>query len=283
MKKLPFFLLFLVFGAGTALAATLSILDGTGASKTVYGAACPGSSFCPGNTIWDATAGANGLAITAGGAAKVDASATTQPVSAASGTFASGSVAAGAFAAGSVVDGASITQGAKADTAASSGTGTFSVVALLKGILNALQAVIPGNAIGTGSANLFTIGAVANANGDPCSSLATTYVPISVVTATTVQIAAPVSAKKIYVCGLSLFAGAADNVAVIEGTGGTCGGGTVAGVLGGTTTGAGFIFSASTGTNLVNTGARTATVAQGLCLITSTTGPLTGGLTYVAN
>lgn len=120
--------------------------------------------------------------------------------------------------------------------------------------------------------------------GDACQLNAKTYTPISITTATTTRIVAPTSAKKTYICYLLLTSAAADNVGIVEGTGGTCGTGT-AGVIGGTTAANGPNFAANGGFAGGNGGfaiAATAGTNVDLCLITSAATPLAGVIAWVA-
>ncbi len=118
---------------------------------------------------------------------------------------------------------------------------------------------------------------------DACEANVQTSTPISITTATTTRIVAPTSAKKTYICGLFLAAAATDNIAIVEGTGGTCGSST-AGVIGGST--------AANGVNLAATShfelqagkvahAVTAGTNVDLCLITSAATPLAGVIKWV--
>ena len=59
-------------------------------------------------------------------------------------------------------------------------------------------------------------------------------------TATTLQVAAASASNKTYICSLFLKASAANNVALVEGTGGSCVTG-ITGVIGGTTTSNGLL------------------------------------------
>lgn len=69
----------LVAGIAIAGSGTVTVLDSTGATKT-YAITTDGSgNFMGRNTIWDSAAGANGAAVTAGNALKVDNSGVTQP------------------------------------------------------------------------------------------------------------------------------------------------------------------------------------------------------------
>jgi hypothetical protein len=118
---------------------------------------------------------------------------------------------------------------------------------------------------------------------DPCQRGAKTYYPVNISTATTVRFAAPTASKKTYICAISLIVGAADNVNIIEGTGGTCGTAT-AGVTGGTTAASGFNFPANGGIVSGNGGfavAATAGTNVDTCLITSAAVQLSGHITFV--
>jgi hypothetical protein len=118
----------------------------------------------------------------------------------------------------------------------------------------------------------------------PCEANVQSYAPISITTATTTQIVAASASNKTYICSLFLTSAAADNVGIVEGTGGTCGTGT-AGVIGGTTAANGPNFAANGGVMLQSGGktsiAQTAGTNVGLCLITSAGTPLAGGINYV--
>lgn len=118
---------------------------------------------------------------------------------------------------------------------------------------------------------------------DPCEAATQTYAPISITTATTTRIVTPSASNKTYICGLILVTAAANNVGIVEGTGGTCGSGT-AGVIGGTTAANGPNYSANGGMVLQaskTAHAQTAGTNVDLCLITSAATPLAGGIRYV--
>jgi hypothetical protein len=123
-----------------------------------------------------------------------------------------------------------------------------------------------------------------NAIIDPCEATLQSYAPISITTAATTRIVAPSASNKTYICHLFLTSAAADNVGIVEGTGGTCGTGT-AGVIGGTTAANGPNFAANGGVALHAGGkvavAQTAGTNVDLCLITSAATPLAGGIKYV--
>ena len=172
----------------------------------------------------------------------------------------------------------------QASDTAYAGSGSASLVSINKGLYNQLSAVMPGNALGTGSAGLNATMGVGSASGDPCSFLTHTFKPISISTATTTNIITGTSAKKTYMCHAFLFTAAANNVGIVEGTtGGTCGSGT-AGIIGGTTAATGLNLAANQGF-VMGTGnssvAVTATNNNDVCLITSAATQLSGVISYV--
>lgn len=119
--------------------------------------------------------------------------------------------------------------------------------------------------------------------GDPCQIIAKQYTPITITSGTTTRVVAPMAGKQTYICQLTLMAAAADNVAVIEGTGGTCGTGPV-GVIGGATAANGLNFAINNSIVIGNGAsavAATAGVNVDLCLITSSGGPLAGVIAWV--
>lgn len=106
---------------------------------------------------------------------------------------------------------------------------------------------------------------------------------VNVATATTVEVAAGVSGRLVHICSIDLIAGAADNVAVIEGTGATCTGGTTAGLTGGTTAASGWNFSANGGIALgsgLGEVMASANTGNNVCIITSASAQLSGHVKY---
>lgn len=206
--------------------------------------------------------------------------------------------------------------GLQGDSVCGSATGTCTLQALIKFLNNAAISSIPAGTNLIGDVNLRQGGnALSATNGafvnvlqgnavlsqtnpswsrvtdgtraaviDPCEANAQTYAPISITTATTTRIVAPSASNKTYICSLFLTSAAADNVGIVEGTGGTCGTGT-AGVIGGTTAANGPNFAANGGMFLQAGGktavAQTAGTNVDLCLITSAATPLAGGIRYV--
>lgn len=118
---------------------------------------------------------------------------------------------------------------------------------------------------------------------DPCQAVAPTYTPISITSATTTRIIAPAASKKTYICQIFMLSAIANNIGVVEGTGGTCGSGT-AGVIGGTTAANGVNLAANSGF-AIGQGAAAVVATAGtnvdLCLITSAAGPLAGTVKWV--
>lgn len=116
---------------------------------------------------------------------------------------------------------------------------------------------------------------------DPCMSVAPTTVAISQ-TNDAVVISA-VSAKKNYICSITLVVGAAEIINIVEGTGSTCGTSTAA-LIGSTTDANGLSFAANGGfaggtghhTFIAGTGTNVDT-----CLRQSGTNRVSGFLTYV--
>ncbi len=108
----------------------------------------------------------------------------------------------------------------------------------------------------------------------------TTSTPINVTANTQIISGAP--GKQTYLCSINLISGAADNVALVEGTGTTCGTGT-AGIAGGTTAVTGWNFAANGGLTLGNglgMVARTATAADNVCLFVSGSAQVSGSIVW---
>lgn len=108
------------------------------------------------------------------------------------------------------------------------------------------------------------------------------YQPINVATATTTRLVTGVADRQVRICSVHMVAGAADNVALIEGTGATCGTGT-AGMAGGTTAALGYNFAANGGIALgsgLGPVIQTLTAGDSVCIVTSATSQLSGGLSF---
>lgn len=117
---------------------------------------------------------------------------------------------------------------------------------------------------------------------DACQTQSRITVPIS--TTSSLRIITGTSAKKTYVCYLQFALGAsADNVALVEGTGSTCGTST-AGMAGGATAATGWNLLANgsvTSGAIQNWAFVTATAAHDVCLLVSSGAQLSGVVQYV--
>jgi hypothetical protein len=139
----------------------------------------------------------------------------------------------------------------------------------------ATASAVPANAIYQGvNIGGNTTGLV----GDPCDVNAHVWTPINISSAANTKIVTGTSAKKTYICHLFLFAAAADNVGIVEGSGTNCATSTL-GLIGGTTAATGINLAANQGFES-GTGAKAiaaSTVnANDFCLITSTAAQLSG-------
>ena len=95
---------------------------------------------------------------------------------------------------------------------------------------------------------------------------------INIGTASTVLVTAGTTSRLIHICSMNMVVSAADNVALIEGTGATCGTGS-AGVAGGSTSATGWPFGANGGLTLgsgLGEVMTTATTGDSLCIISWT-------------
>jgi hypothetical protein len=145
-------------------------------------------------------------------------------------------------------------------TAASANTWTifynFTAPGLAPGFANSLF----GNSLGPVSCNNFT--------------------PIN--TAASVQLLSGLANKKFFICSFQFVNSIADNIALVEGTGATCGTGT-AGLFGGATAATGWNLGAngqvSMGTGLGEIG-QTAAAGDSLCLLVSSAAQVSGGFTW---
>ncbi len=124
---------------------------------------------------------------------------------------------------------------------------------------------------------------VAPSNLDPCNRFPQSFTPINLNTVISTNIVAASAGNKTYICQLFLITNAANPTAIVEGTGDTCGSGTV-GVIGGPATPTGLPFGANSGVSLGNgmsTIAQTAGTNVNLCIIPGVATQLSGGIRYV--
>lgn len=113
-------------------------------------------------------------------------------------------------------------------------------------------------------------------------AVADTFKSVSVTSATTTLLATGVSGRHVRITSLNLVSAIANNVALISGTGATCGTGT-AGIAGGTTAANGWNFAANGGLTLgsgLGTVMQTAATGDSVCIVTSSIGPLAGSISY---
>lgn len=116
---------------------------------------------------------------------------------------------------------------------------------------------------------------------DPCKMATASQYTISL-TANT-QIITGTASKQTYICSINIVVAAATNVAIVEGTGSTCGTGT-AGMAGGSTAATGWNFAANGGLTLGNGDSwviKTATAADNVCILVSAANQVSGSIKYV--
>jgi hypothetical protein len=118
-------------------------------------------------------------------------------------------------------------------------------------------------------------------SGDPCSINMRVVVPINL--AAGGQLITGVANKTTYICSVHLVTAAAQNIALVEGTGTVCATNT-AGMAGGTTAATGWNLAINQSLAL-GTGANwilaTATAGRNVCLLLSGTGQTSGAIQYV--
>ena len=145
-----------------------------------------------------------------------------------------------------------------------------------------LATLAGGVTSGVYQTNLKQIGGTAVV-ADPCQ--ANTKLFISVNQTANTRLVTGTASKKIFPCSVHLVTATAQNVALVEGTGTTCGTGT-AGVqgFGGATAATGWNLAANGGLTYGNGASAIGaegTAADDLCLFQSGTGQVSGGLSYV--
>lgn len=169
-------------------------------------------------------------------------------------------------------------------TLASDSTGTVAATQATAANLN----VRPDTSGATGAAPParanFTGGLGSGATGGFLTGFAVcdSFVNVNVSTPTTTALITGVSGRHVRICGINLVTLAANNVALISGTGATCGTGTT-GMNGGTTAASGWNFAANGGLTQGNgLGAVNQTNATGdsVCIVTSAATQLSGRIAY---
>jgi len=139
--------------------------------------------------------------------------------------------------------------------------------------------VAAGSAVGGG----FPVQVAGEASGNVTRFvICDNFKPINISTATTTIIIPLVAAKTTYICGWHLYAAGADSVALVYGTGTTCGTGTL-GIAGGTTAATGYSMIAQSNVTVqVPTGSpvKETVAANDTCIITSAAVQLSGIISY---
>ena len=117
---------------------------------------------------------------------------------------------------------------------------------------------------------------------DPCQSNNKFYAAINLTASG--QIITSSSGKVTYICSLNIVTATAQNIALVEGTGSTCGTSTT-GMAGGSTAATGWNFAANGGLTIGNGGgavfAASNVANSNVCLLLSGTGQTSGSVTYV--
>jgi hypothetical protein len=130
------------------------------------------------------------------------------------------------------------------------------------------------------SVNLAQVGGTAPVL-DPCQANAGSQAVINLTASG--QVITGTASKQTYICSIDLVSATAQNIALVEGTVTTCGTGT-AGMAGGATAATGWNFAANSGL-VKGTGSnwvfKTATAADNVCLLLSSTGQTSGAIRYV--
>lgn len=125
------------------------------------------------------------------------------------------------------------------------------------------------------------------ASPDPCANLIQSTARVNISAATNTQIITGTSGKQTYICAINLVGAAADNVAIVEGTGTACATGTIGVNTGGTTAASGWNFAANggiaQGIGLGTIMGPTTTSGGGanVCVFPSAATQLTGVIKYV--
>jgi hypothetical protein len=118
--------------------------------------------------------------------------------------------------------------------------------------------------------------------GGACQTEQPLYVAISQTAGS--QLITGTSSERIYICSLQIVTATAQNIALVDGTGTTCGTGPT-GLLGGSTAATGWNFAVNGGIVLPNDPygwAKTSTDADNVCLLQSGSGQVSGSISYVS-
>lgn len=164
------------------------------------------------------------------------------------------------------------------DAAETAGTG----LAMAGSVRRDTPASSAGATADNATMNTSALGALYTSNIDPCSYLSKTYVAINQITGT--QLFTGTASKRTFVCQLTLLSATLQNIALVSGTGTVCAT-SLGPMLGGTTAATGFNFAANGGIVIGNgaaTIAKSDTDADNVCILMSSTGQLSGVISYVA-
>ena len=118
-------------------------------------------------------------------------------------------------------------------------------------------------------------------SGDPCVKALRVAAPVNL--AAGGQVIAGKAGKQTYICHISIVSATAQNIALVEGTGATCGTGT-AGMAGGATAATGWNLAVNQFVTQGDGGWQinaTATAGDNVCLLLSGTGQTSGVIQYV--
>jgi hypothetical protein len=119
---------------------------------------------------------------------------------------------------------------------------------------------------------------------DVCAGNPKTSAAIGTSGSTNVQVVAPVAGKKVYICAITLIAGAAAHFNIIEGTGSACTTANELAIYGSTTAANGLSLAANGGWTVGSgngTVGVTATAANGVCILTDGSVQFGGNMMYV--
>jgi hypothetical protein len=120
---------------------------------------------------------------------------------------------------------------------------------------------------------------------DPCFFNTKANKAIDIATTTVTRLVTGVASNYIYICALQLHTASTQNIAILSGTTTTTECDTGAGkVFGGSTAATGWNWTANDGQTFgagIGTVGKSAAAADHLCIVSSSTGQISGNLTYV--
>lgn len=171
--------------------------------------------------------------------------------------------------------------GAPGDTACASDNGTCSAIALIKRT-NQNVTTLNTTAAAAVAAGTNRIGYTSD---DPCAQL--TKLGASINLTASGQVITGTASVKTYVCSIDVTSATAQNIALVEGTGTVCAT-NIFGLAGGTTAATGWNLAANGGLTkgsgngtVFSPSADANAAAANVCLLSSSTGQISGQITYV--